>query len=549
MDAPTQRVDQLFAEWDRPDSPGCVLAVVREGEIVYKRAYGMADLERSVPLSPASVFDLASTTKQFVAMCTLLLAQAGKLALDDDLRCYLPEMPGYGEPITIRHLIHHTSGIRDYLELMSLCGKRFENDTPEEEIIALLARQKELNFRPGDEFLYSNSGYFLLGEIIKRVTGQPLGAFAREQIFRPLGMAHTRFYDDFSAIVPNRAIGYAPGPDGGYRTELYLSDLVGDGGLLTCVADLALWDQNFYENRLGEGGPALIEEMLTPGRLNNGETLDYAFGLILGRYRGVPTVSHSGSWAGYRSELIRFPEQHTSVICLSNLSSFNPTGLAKQVADLYLEDAFPEARGGSRGDLVPVEADLEAKTGDFLDPESGMILKLSLEDGKLIVQHPAGPNFQIVPVTESQFRAVDAPVDISLTFQEPAGGQPMRLHVCEEDEKPITFEAVERISLDADALQEYAGDYYSEELAVSYRFLFRADRLVLKLGYDPEEPPLEPVTRDEFSLKDRSLRFCRQETGQIVGFHVRAGRVRNIWFVRQEPRTEPRTEPGRGAEG
>jgi CubicO group peptidase (beta-lactamase class C family) len=534
-DSLANRVDRLFIEWDRQDSPGCSLAVVQDGEIVYKRAYGMADLERNVPLSPASVFDLASTSKQFVAMCVLLLANQGRLSLDDDIRQHIPEMPRYEKPITIRHLIHHTSGIRDYLELMSLCGMRFENDYYEDEVIALLARQKELNFQPGEEYLYSNSGYFLLGEIVKRVARQSLNEFAGERIFQPLGMGSTRFYDDFNMIVPHRAIGYAPKDGGGYGIELYLFDIVGDGGLLTSVEDLFLWDQNFYDNRLGGGGPELIEQMLTPGILNSGEPLDYAFGLTHGVYRGLPTVSHSGSWAGYRAEMIRFPEQRFSVVCLSNLASFNPTGLAKQVADIYLEGQFEEKRLQEEAPIPLSEADLQDRSGDFYNPDTGTVLNLSVQEGKLTVKHPSALVFSVIPVSPDRFRSVDAPVDLDLVFEEPASGEPALLRLCVEDEKPVTFHAVERIRLDPGELGAYAGEYASEELGVTYRLLLRGDRLVLKLGYDPEEPPLEPTVRDEFGVKDKNLRFVRDGQGRISGFHARAGRVKNIWFARMRP--------------
>jgi CubicO group peptidase (beta-lactamase class C family) len=535
MNSLADRTDRLFAEWGKPDSPGCALAVIQDGEIVHKRGYGMADLERDVPLSPHSVFDLGSTSKQFVALCILLLAEQGKLSLDDDIRRYIPEMPDYGEPITLRHLVHHTSGIRDYLELMSLCGMRFENDYYEGEIIALLARQKELNFKPGEEYLYSNSGYFLLGEIVKRVAGQSLNDFAREQIFEPLGMDHTRFYDDFTMIVPDRAIGYAPREGGGYGIELYHSDLVGDGGLLSSVEDLFLWDQNFYENKLGGGGPELIDRMLTRGTLNDGKELSYAFGLELSQYRGLPIVRHGGSWAGYRSELIRFPEQRFSVICLSNLSTFNPTALAKQVADLYLEGQF-QGEASTPVEEVPTAlypADLEGKTGDFINPKTGMVLNLSLKDGKLTVSHPSGLIFQIVPTGEDRFRSVDAPVDLAFAFEEPSAGEAMRLQVCVEDEEPVAFQAIERISLAPHELEEYAGEYCSDELGVIYRFHLRDGGLVLKLGYDPVEPPLQPAVRDEFSVKDTNLQFVRDAQGRISGFNARSGRVVNVWFARK----------------
>jgi hypothetical protein len=337
--------------------------------------------------------------------------------------------------------------------------------------------------------------------------------------------------------VPDRAIGYAPREGGGYGIELYHSDLVGDGGLLSSVEDLFLWDQNFYENKLGAGGPELIDRMLTRGTLNDGKELSYAFGLELGQYRGLPMVSHSGGWAGYRSDIIRFPEQRFSVICLSNLATFEPTALAKRVADLYLEGQFREETSTPVQEisLALSPADLADRTGDFINPKTGTVLNLSLKDGKLIVSHPSGLVFQIVPTGQGRFRSVDAPADLMLAFEEPSAGEAMRLQVRVEDEESVAFQAIERTSLKPQELEEYAGEYYSDELGVIYQFLIRDGTLVLKLGYDPEEPPLQPTIRDEFSVKDRSLQFVRDAQGRISGFNARSDRVVNVWFARKRP--------------
>jgi CubicO group peptidase (beta-lactamase class C family) len=347
-EARARSVDKLFSSWDTAETPGAVVAVIRDGKVIYRQAYGMADLERDVPLTPRSIFDIASTSKQFVALSVLLLQEQGKLSLDDDIRDFLPEFPDHGQTITIRHLIHHTSGIRDYMDLMYLAGMKHENSYHPSEIISLVARQARLDFQPGDEFLYSNSGYLLLAAIIERTSGQSLGEFAEERIFKPLGMNHSQFYEDFMRIVENRALSYSQKNTGGYASIQYIFDVVGDTGLLTNTDDLFLWDQNFYDNELGTGGQELIVRMLTPGTLNSGEKLQYAFGLEIESYRGLDVIMHSGSAAGYVSELLRFPGQRFTVIVLSNLAEFRPTKLALQVADLYLADAYtagPEPAG------------------------------------------------------------------------------------------------------------------------------------------------------------------------------------------------------------
>ncbi|MHC5005347.1 MAG: serine hydrolase domain-containing protein, partial [Planctomycetota bacterium] len=417
-----ERIDALFAEWDKTGSPGCALAVYRDGRLELARGYGMADLERATTITPRSVFDIASTSKQFVAMCVLLLEEAGRLSLDEDVRTWFPQLPDYGAPITVRHLVHHTSGIRDYLVLMQLAAMPMENDYPEARIVDLIARQQALNFPPGTEFLYSNSGYFLLGEIVHRASGMPLGEFARRHIFDPLGMRSTQFYDDFKRVVPDRAIGYLPAGDGGFATELYLFDLVGDGGVLTTVEDLLRWDRNFYDNRLGAGDRALIERMLTPGRLASGQPIEYACGLNVSRYRGLPTVDHGGAWAGYRSQLLRFPEQRVSVAVLANLGSFDADGMARRVADIVLADTFPEpsgtpeaGEGPAAGDEAPVveiaAAELSRWTGAYRRRANGSIWRLAMEDGALTVT--AGrQSYPLAPVGADRCRLVGAPVPV-----------------------------------------------------------------------------------------------------------------------------------------
>jgi len=413
----TDQVDALFAEWDKPDSPGCALAIIQDSEIIYQRSYGCADLEHDIPITPMSVFDIASTSKQFTATCIAILARQGKLSLDDEAEKHIPELPGYAHPITIRHLIHHTSGIRDYLTLMELAGMRYENEYPDEEVLDLICRQKELNFEPGEEYLYSNTGYLLLGEIVKRVSGKTLRTFADEGIFAPLGMKKTHFHDDFTEIVKDRAVGYSAKEDGGFRIDMSIFDVVGDGCVYTTVEDLYLWDQNFYHNSLGNYGHDLIAEISTPGRLNNGEKLNYAFGLVVEKYRGLDLLSHGGDWAGYRSELIRFPGQKFSVICLANLGEINPTRLAKQIAEIYLEKEFTEPAAEKRepdeGEIselpaMDISADqLQEYAGEYDCEELGVPYKLVFEEGRLILVYKDFRGEILKPMMKDSFKGAE----------------------------------------------------------------------------------------------------------------------------------------------
>lgn len=411
-----QRVDAVFADYNRSDSPGCAVGVYRNGEILETRGYGMADLEQRVAIGSRTVFDIGSTSKQFTAASIALLAQDGKLSLDDNVREYIPELPEYEHPITIRNMLNHTSGLRDYIELMLLAGVDIDDVTGSDDALAIITRQRALNFEPGSEWLYSNSGYFLASVIVERVSGKSLREFAEARIFEPLGMRHTQYRDDYRLVIPNRASAYAPRPDGGYAIDMSNWQQVGDGAVFTTVEDLLRWDRNFYEPRVG--GQRLSEDLLTAGVLNDGETLDYALGLFHGDYRGLPTVSHGGSWGGYRAELLRFPEEHFSVAVLCNLATTNPSRLAREVAGIYLEDRLgpaPAAHAVERSveptglehvDTVrPTQAELRAYTGRFYSPELDAAYEVRLEDEALRLVPPGGGEpVELAPLLPDSFQ-------------------------------------------------------------------------------------------------------------------------------------------------
>jgi CubicO group peptidase (beta-lactamase class C family) len=338
----TDKVDVFFERWDRVDSPGAALGIIQDGRIVYARGYGAANLEYNIPITPQTVFRVGSVSKQFTAMCIALLAEQGKLSLDDDIQKYLPEMSAYDPPVTLQHMIHHTSGLRDYLVLQGLAGRSGGYFYTSPEVMELLSRQKDLNFRPGDKYSYSNSGYFLMAETTGRISRMKTSEFAEEYIFAPLKMNSTHFHDDPKKIVKNRASGYLPLPEGGYKIHMTQLDMIGDGGIYTTVEDFFKWDQNFYNNKLGNGTKDLIDIVLTTVKLNNGKEIDYAFGLVVNKYRGLKSISHGGSFVGYKSHYLQFPEQKFSVVILSNLGSFNPGKLARAIADIYLADQFTE---------------------------------------------------------------------------------------------------------------------------------------------------------------------------------------------------------------
>ena len=369
MSSLTDQVDRLFEQWDRPDSPGCAVSVIADGDLVYKRGYGMADLDSKAPLTSSSVFDVCSIGKQFTAACIALLIQRGDLSLDDDIRAYLPEVPRYDSPITIRHLVHHTSGLRDYIDLARLAGNDFKTYFGQKDALEIIASQPALNFSPGAEHLYCNSGYVLLAGVVERVTGGPFSKFAKEQVFDPLGMRNTRYYDGTASQAKGRVSGYQAGDSGRFARDTTTFFTVGDGGLLTTVEDLYVWDRGFHEKLLWD--EATTRLMLTSGKLNNGEDTNYGFGLVLGEYKGLRTVHHAGEWVGYQTDMVRFPDQRFTAICLSNLGSFRPTRLTRRIADIYLAGQF----------------DLTEFVGEYRNDDLRATHELVLEGTQVFLRH------------------------------------------------------------------------------------------------------------------------------------------------------------------
>ncbi len=446
QDSSRPGIDKIFAEWDNPDTPGGALGVVKDGKLFYAKGYGIADLEHDVKITPASVFYTGSVSKHFVTFCVLLLEEQGKLNLDDEIQTYLPDFPRYDQPLTIRHFVHHTSGVRDNLTLMALRGENYMDHHEVNEVYELIKRQSVLNFTPGDRYLYSNSCYFMLAMIIEKAAGESIKDFARKNMFEPLGMNNTLFYDDITDIVKNRVFSYQRADDG-FDNLVSRFDLVGSGGVYSTIEDMFLWDQNFYDNKLGKGGPEIMEKMHEEGLLNSGESSGYAFGLANGSYRGLRTVGHAGSLAGYRAHFLRFPDQNFSVIILSNRSDGRPGPKAYEVADVMLKDVFTEEKKNNQTNQSNLSA--------------------------------------------SSTEQAESP-DLNLA--------------------------------------DFTGDYYCNDLDITYQFTIEDD--VLRFAIKNREAFDMQITGvDQFRGRGRTFRFSRQG-GKITGFEMDAGRVRNLAFTR-----------------
>jgi CubicO group peptidase (beta-lactamase class C family) len=522
-----RRVDKEFAEWDRKDAPGCSVAAMRNGVILYERGYGMANLELGAPITPAARFMVASISKPMTAMSILLLAEAGKLSIDDEVRKYVPEFSDNGKRMTIRHLLSHTSGIRDAYVLREFADPVDETTNRIDFLVRLLSRQKGLNFEPGAEFQYNNGAYTMLADIIRRVSGQPLGAFAEANVFKPLGMTHTRFHDDPAMLEPNRATGYHR--DGSSWTIPVHSDMgriVGNSGLFTTARDLLRWQQNFAEPRVGS--PATLATMQTAATLTGGATSPYGLGVFVGKYRGLRTISHSGGDPGYAANLVRYPDRGLGIAILCNFDDPPLGRMTDDFADIFLGDA-PEqpvaAAVAPDVKIVQLSAEqLASRAGVYRDPQTDTFSRLYVRDGKLMTE-AAGDTFELRPTRENRF--VLSGTSIALEF---TGDKELR--VVGFGPKPTVVQKVDPLKLSAADLNAYSGHFTNTEVGASFTMAAADTRLVLQRHARPDIL-LDPVYPDTFQANLAGLvKFSRDAAGKITGFSIKTDGVRNLRFER-----------------
>jgi CubicO group peptidase (beta-lactamase class C family) len=520
-------VDRIFSRYNRTDAPGCALGVFQNEAIVYRRGYGMADLNQGIAIDPSTVFYVASTSKQFTALSIALLAEQGKIRLDDPVRKWVPELPAYADRITIDHLVHHTSGIRDYLGLWQLSGRSAADEITDEAGLDLIARQRAADFEPGAQWSYSNSGYFLLSVIVKRASGLSLRQFAEQNVFRPLGMGQTHFHDDNTMIVPHRAEGYQPDGKGGFQIVRTSFAAVGDGGLLTTVEDLFKYDANFYHNRLGGLGAQLIEQVTTPGRLANGDPLTYAFGLMIGTHRGLKVVEHGGSFIGFRAQLVRFPTEKFSVAVLCNDYTAAPERLAYQVADLYLAPklAAEESRKPGGAAVTPPAAVLERAAGRY-EVMPGMVAEVTRDGDGLRLKVGPSPAAPLRAVADTVFESDGFPGTI--TFARAADGSTGLIASVFGSKIPAPKLPPTPMLTAADRAA-VVGRYVSDELDTWAVVAADGEGLKARVRFGPWLP-LTPLAKDRFGAGAAAVTLDRDKAGRVTGYRLSAARSHNIRF-------------------
>jgi CubicO group peptidase (beta-lactamase class C family) len=518
------RVDAVFKDYDSTASPGCAVAVYQDDKILYKRAYGMANLDHDVRLSTSSVFHVASVSKQFTAAAILLLAQDGKLTLDDDIRKHLPELPDFGTRITIRQLANHTSGLRDQWDLLGLAGWRYSRDLiTDDDVLELLARQKDLNFPPGTRHLYSNSGYTLLAVIVSRVSGKSFRAFTTERIFAPLGMTDTHFRDTFTEIVKNQAYGYAPFGQT-FRLSTTNFDTAGATSLMTTVEDMAKWYANFDTGKVG--GNALLAGLLDRGVLKDGTRIDYAFGISHATYRGAATIGHGGADAGFRADFVRFTNPRLGVATLCNSGTANPGALSRRVAEIFLPAGTLTAAAEPTPDTsveVPLAKEqLERLTGFYWSQANSVECRVVLTDGRLHAVLGREP-IPLKSLGSGTFLMTAGP-RMRLSFEHMPDGA-VRI----KSGPDLVLVRMEPFTPTAAQLAEYAGVYRSDEMDAVFRIALKDGKLQL-VRTKLRPSAVDPMFKDGFRAQPGVLQFNRDAAGHVSGFLLEGGRVRHLRF-------------------
>ena len=527
------RVDPLFATWNRPDSPGCGVGVSRNGAVIYERAYGMASLERHVPITSSTVFPLASITKAFTAMSVLLAAERGLLSLDDEVSKHIPEWSDREHHVTIRHLLTHTSGLRDaYL----LQGWAPNNGNSNDAMLKILSRQRGLNFAPGAEYQYNNGGYLLLGRILERASGQSLGAFADANIFKPLGMTGAYFNGDPVRTAPDHTSGYSLEASG-WRLVPESSGYAGNAGMMSSVRDLLLWANNFADARVGT--PALLARMQTATVLTDGQKTQSGMGLGIGNYRGARTFRTSGGDFGTATELVLYPDQKLAIAVLCNMDSVVMGGLAtvnvddltNGVADIFLEDVLePRAAPSANAPPPPpvsLSADeLESKTGLYrVGSDEDHIVLMSVRDGRLALRDFYGDNYDMLmtPISANRFLIPGG----TLEFAPAEAGRPQAWHVIDGGGQRLVELQWMKFDISKAGLQAFAGEYRSDELDVTYTVAVRDSSLMV------QSSTMHPVFKDAF-VGDYmgTVRFLRDPRGAVAGFTMSRNSARRVHFER-----------------
>lgn len=514
------RIDSIFAEWNHTNTPGVAVAVMKNGEVVFKKGYGMANLEYDIPNTSASIFHIASESKQYTAFCLVLLARQGKLSLDDDIRKYLPYVPDFGQKITIKNLIHHTSGLRDQWQLLSIQGTRLEDVITTDHVLKLVTNQKELNFPVGSRSLYCNTGYTLMAQIVEKVSGQSFRHFADSAIFKPLGMKDTHFHDNNTELVKMRTYSYEPEGDKKFIHAPLNYAIAGATSLFTTVEDELKWVHNYETFQVG--GKEAIEQMFEQGVLTDGTKIDYAFALNMGEHKGHKAIGHGGGDAGYRTYAVRFPDEQLCIAVFSNLGSVDASELANKVADVYLPS---QANDEIKPEAKSVDKTVFKNCVGYFTSEEGHAFRI--HDSTKQFVHMFNQDAEVQSLSDTSFSIFGGYATFAFTKSDkPVNGYKVKL-----GDETRDFYRYEPITLSSSEIDAYVGTYESDELDSRYQIVNVDGKAVLRHSKYPDAP-LTAITKDQFTCPRwwmDNLNIVRQGS-KVVGLEVSSGRVLRLKF-------------------
>lgn len=534
-DTPEGRVDQLMVAYDRDDVPGGVVAVFRDGEVAFAKAYGMANLAHGVPFTIETASNIGSVSKQFTAFAIALLDSRGKLSLDDDVRQHIPELPEFDQPVTLRNLLNHTGGYRELYNTVPMTGWQGEDELARGEAIRIVQRQPALQTAPGSEYNYNNTGYILLADIVSRVTGVSFPEWMQANVFEPLGMHHTTIKTEHGQVIPNSAQGYVNAEEGGFREARDLAASYGAGGIYTTVGDLARWLRNFRQHTVG--GPEVMARMVERGVLTNGDTMRYALGLAIGERAGLRQISHAGADIAHRAQLMYYPEIDAGVATLSNNGSFAGR-IAGAVADAFFAEHMTEETDDEEseegGAIVVAPELLDRYAGRYEAENIGLIITYTRDGDRFYAQATGQPELDLIARSDSVFDYEG--VDATVTFHvEGEGAVEQATH--HQGGQDLTLRRLPPYAPSIEALEAYVGRYYSEELETFYALAVEDSVLVAQHRRLEDDITLTATSEDKFggsAFFFSDVKFLRGEDGTVTGFRLSNGRTRGVMFEKMQ---------------
>ena len=533
-------IRKLFSRWDKENSPGASVSVSIGGELVYANGFGYSNLEYDIPITSKSIFHVASVSKQFTVMAILLLEKESKLSIKDDIRKYLDYLPELEEVVTIEHLIHHTGGLRDQLELLFLSGWRPDDAITQEHLIKMSMRQKTTNFPVDEEFLYSNTGYTFMAEIVEKVSGISFREYTKMNIFEPLNMLDSHFHDDNDEIVKNRAYSYKLDNEGNIKKSVLSYSIVGPTSLFTTVEDMMKWGHNYTSCKVG--GKEVIDYMTSKYKLKSGEEIEYAGGLNIREYKGLKTIEHNGADAGFRASMVVFPEKELVAAIFSNIGTFKPEYYAKKIAELFIdEDLIDKDKVLYDYNILEIDPQDPNKYMDICKIEGeylinpGTLVTASVKENSLYIKLPSTPELKFMYLRDKLLQGKNT--DVLIEVVENENKDVIALDIINLPKNVIRANKIEVVEKDIDYILQYIGDYYCSELDTFYKLQIENNNLIAKHTRSPVTPFI-PYGEDNFlsSMSDYGLTgkitFERDENKDIIGFMLNSDRVRKLWFNR-----------------